>query len=411
MGTAYGSVSVSGYNASPPPDDGTQSAANQVKWATIKAKLPDPLKTAIEAIDAGLVTAFDYSVVSKSANYTTTAADHMRTVDTTGTTTISLGDAATMGAKYITRVKNSGSGEVTVSRATGGDTLDGATKDLTLAPGQSVICGVSGSGYITHNGNSPIYDHTDPSKSVAFDVSGVTTGTQRSLAIPDRSSTIATLGGAQTFTGAITLSSTLAVTGSVTFTSTTGHSDTVTITKSDNTSASVNHLVLERGDGSGTDFNIATTGDTSNGAASLQFKLGSTAKMTVTTTGINSTALGITTPAAARATKIYSQSGTVADIGAVDAGATCFDVNSEVTEGAMYLAWVRVQGDDETWYTSHATIVARGGTGGFDVHVTNDSSSQITFGETGGVGVYQVMAKSSNTANNSASWYYIKFGV
>ena len=58
MGNPYTSVSISGYNANPPSDDGTQASQNEVEWAKHKTKLGDPLKTAIEAIDTNVSTAF-----------------------------------------------------------------------------------------------------------------------------------------------------------------------------------------------------------------------------------------------------------------------------------------------------------------------------------------------------------------
>lgn len=54
---SYTQVTVSGYNSSPPSDDGTQNASNQVLWATIKTKLGDPLKTAIDTMDDNIATA------------------------------------------------------------------------------------------------------------------------------------------------------------------------------------------------------------------------------------------------------------------------------------------------------------------------------------------------------------------
>lgn len=54
---AYSEVTVSGYNASPPPDDGSTGASNQVSWAGIKTKLTDPLKTALESIDDNVASA------------------------------------------------------------------------------------------------------------------------------------------------------------------------------------------------------------------------------------------------------------------------------------------------------------------------------------------------------------------
>lgn len=47
----YTPPTLSGYNSSPPSDDGSTTAANQVKWSTIKTKLTDPLNTYAQAID------------------------------------------------------------------------------------------------------------------------------------------------------------------------------------------------------------------------------------------------------------------------------------------------------------------------------------------------------------------------
>lgn len=54
----YTSQTISGYNTSPPPDDGTESDANEITWAKGKDKLADPIKTLAEAINTQLVTAF-----------------------------------------------------------------------------------------------------------------------------------------------------------------------------------------------------------------------------------------------------------------------------------------------------------------------------------------------------------------
>lgn len=47
----YSKPSISGYNASPPADDGSEVAANEIKWATHKDKLGDPLKTYADAVN------------------------------------------------------------------------------------------------------------------------------------------------------------------------------------------------------------------------------------------------------------------------------------------------------------------------------------------------------------------------
>lgn len=52
----YGSITVTGYNDSPPSDDGSATEANRAYWSTIKTKLFDPLKTAAEALNSAIDT-------------------------------------------------------------------------------------------------------------------------------------------------------------------------------------------------------------------------------------------------------------------------------------------------------------------------------------------------------------------
>ena len=54
----YTSQTISGYNSSPPPDDGTQTAANQLSWAKHKTKLSDPVKTLAESINTAVSATF-----------------------------------------------------------------------------------------------------------------------------------------------------------------------------------------------------------------------------------------------------------------------------------------------------------------------------------------------------------------
>ena len=126
MGSPYTSKSSSGYNASPPSDDASATEANKIKWSTIKTKLPDVLKTFIEAINTALVEHFDRGPISKATAFTTTAAENDQTIEVSGTTTITLGATASMGAGYVVTIKNVDSNTVTVARS-GSDTIDGAT--------------------------------------------------------------------------------------------------------------------------------------------------------------------------------------------------------------------------------------------------------------------------------------------
>jgi hypothetical protein len=69
----YSSQSISGYNSSPPPDDGSQTAANKVEWAKHKEKIGDPLKTLAEAINSQAVSAFNSVALEDWSTHTTTA--------------------------------------------------------------------------------------------------------------------------------------------------------------------------------------------------------------------------------------------------------------------------------------------------------------------------------------------------
>lgn len=69
----YTSQSISGYNSSPPPDDGSQTAANKVEWAKHKEKIGDPLKTLVEAVNSQCSSAFNTVALEDWSVHTTTA--------------------------------------------------------------------------------------------------------------------------------------------------------------------------------------------------------------------------------------------------------------------------------------------------------------------------------------------------
>lgn len=80
---SYSSQSLSGYNTSPPSDDGTASASNQVAWDTVKTKLSDPLKTQAEAINSNLVAQLGgtYAPLTKTVDTNTGATDTVTGAD------------------------------------------------------------------------------------------------------------------------------------------------------------------------------------------------------------------------------------------------------------------------------------------------------------------------------------------
>jgi microcystin-dependent protein len=58
----YTEVSVSGYNSSPPPDDGSTGSDNEITWSGIKTKLTDPIKTALDTTQDNITTGMDAAV-------------------------------------------------------------------------------------------------------------------------------------------------------------------------------------------------------------------------------------------------------------------------------------------------------------------------------------------------------------
>jgi len=208
MGTKYTSTSSSGYNASPPSDDGTEISTNEIKWSFIKSKLSDVLKTFIEAVNTKLVTHFDESVLDKAVAYTTVAADHKRTINITALATQKLGDAATMGVGYIVIIKNSHSATNTVGRATGANTIDGTAGDITLAAGQSsaFIVNAAADGYFQLDTNN-------------FDALTATTFTGALVGNADTVTTNANLTGEITSSGNAATLDVTAITGKTALTS------------------------------------------------------------------------------------------------------------------------------------------------------------------------------------------------
>lgn len=143
-------------------------------------------------IDANFNALRNVTPTIQTTAYTTVVGDHLRPIYVTGNTTISLGDAATMvvGAQgYQVIIINVGTGTVTVQLTTAGNTLCGALNGkMTIPPRRSVLFGVNaaGTGYeVLGTANGVLFDSTDPSKQVKFDLSNLTTGTTRTITMPD----------------------------------------------------------------------------------------------------------------------------------------------------------------------------------------------------------------------------------
>lgn len=83
----------------------------------------------------------------------------------------------------------------------------------------------------------------------------------------------------------------------------------LTISRSANDSSAATHVNFNRGNGSGTPAAWQTTGDGANGVASIIIQIGgNSSAFSVTSTGINSTAIGATTPSTGAFTTLSANS-------------------------------------------------------------------------------------------------------
>lgn len=152
MGTKYTSQSASGYNSSPPSDDGTVSESNKTKWSQVKSKIGDVLKLFSENINAALLTHFDVGPVALVTSTTLNASHYQKTLEVSGSSiTLTLSDAATLTAGWYVWIRNTGTADVTITRFTGADTMNGTAEDILLTYNRTMKVQVNAaeSGFIT----------------------------------------------------------------------------------------------------------------------------------------------------------------------------------------------------------------------------------------------------------------------
>ena len=63
----YSAPAISGYNSSPPADDGSKTDANRVQWSKHLSKIGDPVKTLAEAAVSASTSAFNAIVMTTNA--------------------------------------------------------------------------------------------------------------------------------------------------------------------------------------------------------------------------------------------------------------------------------------------------------------------------------------------------------
>lgn len=155
MADPYSGVSITGYNSNPPADDGSQTEANRVKWATIKTKLNDPVKTRTDDMNTALIAAFgkiDGGVTSTSIGYTVLSTDQGKLVRATNSgITITTPDATDVDAPFVFGFLNDSTGDVTFD-GSGSQTIDGDAS-ITVPPGSGFRVRTDGSNWFTEGQN------------------------------------------------------------------------------------------------------------------------------------------------------------------------------------------------------------------------------------------------------------------
>lgn len=147
---SYTPPSISGYNSTPPSDDGAQTSANRLYWSTIKTKLADPLKNYIDsiniAVDNGFAAQFLSTIDDKSSTFTVGTADDGKFYNCTSALTVNLPPASSVGEGFHIAVFNNSVGTITVD-GDSAETINGsATATLTVQyEAMFLIC--SGSGW------------------------------------------------------------------------------------------------------------------------------------------------------------------------------------------------------------------------------------------------------------------------
>ena len=177
MSNPYSTQAISGYNASPPPDDGSATDANVLKWSNHKTKLADPLKTLAEAINAQTLTAFGNifgnSHSTKATHYTVIASDIGTFIEVTAAANISLLPVSTAGQGFPLAIINTGSGVVTID-PNSTELINGALT-ATLQPDEWTILTCDGASWLA------IGDATDTREVEKFRVSTVTKANDTSV--------------------------------------------------------------------------------------------------------------------------------------------------------------------------------------------------------------------------------------
>lgn len=141
MSNQYTEPSISGYNSSPPADDGTNTASNEVTWSGIKTKLTDPIKNYVDSVKSNITTAFALNHLNSteaiSGTDTVATGDRGKLFVCTNTFTLTLLACASAGDGFSFAVRNDGSGTITLD-GNSSETINGS-ETVTVDPNITAV--------------------------------------------------------------------------------------------------------------------------------------------------------------------------------------------------------------------------------------------------------------------------------
>ncbi len=163
MTDLYTKPTISGYNSSPPSDDGSETEANEIKWSKHKTKLTDPIKALVDAINTAVNTAFTKvfgNAVTAISSATNLATSHQgKFIKSTNATTLTLLAGGTAGSNFIFAFYNAdSSNNLTLGRNS--MNINGAASNLTVLPGEGGIGQCDGTDWWVVAGSNLIDEDT-----------------------------------------------------------------------------------------------------------------------------------------------------------------------------------------------------------------------------------------------------------
>ena len=207
MSNPYVPPSLTGYNANPPVNDGTEEVANQLDWDKHIDKIGDPLKNYVQAVSGAITSAFDVafgnSIKTISGNYTVVTGDRGVIIlqdREDFDTTITLPTASSAGSGFVVGLVNIGNSKVTINPA-GSETIN-ARSSIALLPNDFVNINSNGGAWAAEGTFSVIGSftpsHVGFSSAPAGDYDYIVRGNTVQLAIPTGTGT--SNGGSWTIT-------------------------------------------------------------------------------------------------------------------------------------------------------------------------------------------------------------------